>query len=159
MDSTTPSSPILPPDRTRALLSSNEPPELSEAQTLQSHISEIEIQLASLRKEAAESPPSPERRAQVKTKRAALVRSRKEHQTILSPLRRMPMEMLGEIFRWTLPCPTQVMFPQPCHPMAPTPKLVDLSPWVLTHVSALARNCHLDAFIVVPRGNSLRGWY
>ncbi|KAJ7124344.1 hypothetical protein C8R44DRAFT_548432, partial [Mycena epipterygia] len=41
---------------------------------------------------------------------------------ILSPLRRMPPEVLGEIFPWTLPSAWLASF------------AVEGSPWVLTHI-------------------------
>ncbi|KAJ7871016.1 hypothetical protein B0H13DRAFT_1458000, partial [Mycena leptocephala] len=52
---------------------------------------------------------------------------------ILSPLRRVPPEVLAEIFSWTVPAVTNTSNPDPGK--------VDVAagPWVLTYVSSLWR--------------------
>ncbi|KAF7324259.1 hypothetical protein MSAN_02529200 [Mycena sanguinolenta] len=54
---------------------------------------------------------------------------------VLSPLRRVPRDILAEIFDWTLdptePAPWELC---PCAPLS-----IATSPWVLTHVSSLWR--------------------
>ncbi|KAJ6503748.1 hypothetical protein C8R45DRAFT_1209359 [Mycena sanguinolenta] len=53
--------------------------------------------------------------------RAALAKYHAQNTTILSPVRRVPAEILGEIFRWSLPLYSDLD--------------MKASPWVLTHVS------------------------
>ncbi|KAJ7138073.1 hypothetical protein C8R44DRAFT_661191, partial [Mycena epipterygia] len=48
-----------------------------------------------------------------------------DNAAVISPLRRMPPELLGEIFSWTLPSIDE----------GETMNLTD-SPWVLTHISS-----------------------
>ncbi|KAJ7620488.1 hypothetical protein DFH06DRAFT_1360232 [Mycena polygramma] len=68
-----------------------------------------------------------ERLKQLKLQRLQLERHRSQHKAIVSPFRRMPPEVLGEIFVWTLPAtqdsPQRERF------------RTQQSPWVLTHIS------------------------
>ncbi|KAJ6453803.1 hypothetical protein C8R45DRAFT_1038896 [Mycena sanguinolenta] len=62
-----------------------------------------------------------DRLRELKAERTTLARYHAQTTTILSPLRRMPAETLGEIFSWTLPAFDEVF-------------AIKDSPWVLTHV-------------------------
>ncbi|KAJ7138192.1 hypothetical protein C8R44DRAFT_661243, partial [Mycena epipterygia] len=64
---------------------------------------------------------------QLEEKRASLLTHLAKNTAILSPLRRMPPEVLGEIFAWTLPSVDALMREG---------FVVENSPWVLTHVSS-----------------------
>ncbi|KAJ7603809.1 hypothetical protein FB45DRAFT_671821, partial [Roridomyces roridus] len=61
--------------------------------------------------------------------RTVLSEYRTKNVGILSPLRRVPPEILGQIFSWSLPTDEQVKSPE----YRPNPKD---SPWVLTWVSS-----------------------
>ncbi|KAJ7602684.1 hypothetical protein DFH06DRAFT_1023556, partial [Mycena polygramma] len=63
--------------------------------------------------------------ARLQEERASLTSYRTRNRGILSPLRKMPPEVLGEIF--LLAVPTE---------KAPWPRRVTDSPWYLTHVSS-----------------------
>ncbi|KAJ7441874.1 hypothetical protein FB451DRAFT_985550, partial [Mycena latifolia] len=68
-----------------------------------------------------------DRLQRLKEERASLSTYRTQNHVILSPLRRMPPEVLGEIFSWTVPSVwdalTRVKF-----------RVTD-SPWVLAQIS------------------------
>ncbi|KAJ6462358.1 hypothetical protein C8R47DRAFT_98096 [Mycena vitilis] len=109
-----------PGTRHHALLTSNEPPRDRDIPTVQSVLYEIDARLASLDDEIARASEQLEK---LKEKRSSLASHRRQNGAILSLLRRMPLEILGEIFMLTLP------FPRPEKGI----RMTD-SPWVLTHV-------------------------
>ncbi|KAJ7191953.1 hypothetical protein GGX14DRAFT_506606, partial [Mycena pura] len=108
----------LPESRYQALLVSNEPPDESELDPIASVISDTGRHLESLRDEISRLRQSLQER---ETQHVALANVHAQQKAILSPLRRMPPEVLGEIFAWTLPPGRQRW-------------KVTSSPWVLTHV-------------------------
>ncbi|KAF7336856.1 F-box domain-containing protein [Mycena venus] len=116
---------VVPGMRHHALLSTNEIPEGSEVPFVQSLVSETDSRLASLDDAISKL------RGQLKTleeARTSLLTYRTRNSAILSPLRKMPPEVLGEIFLWTLPSLRDEF----------TRCKVDVRacPWVLTHVSS-----------------------
>ncbi|KAF7336510.1 F-box domain-containing protein [Mycena sanguinolenta] len=68
-----------------------------------------------------EIPRLKDRLQELETERTALSESHAQNIRILSPLRRIPAEILGEIFSWSLPSHWDVLDVRNC-------------PWVLTHV-------------------------
>ncbi|KAJ6530859.1 hypothetical protein DFH09DRAFT_994426, partial [Mycena vulgaris] len=64
---------------------------------------------------------------QLEDERASLSRYHTQHKAILSPIRRIPSEILAEIFSWTLPSVLHVRRRRALN--------VADSPWVLTHTS------------------------
>ncbi|KAJ7609328.1 hypothetical protein DFH06DRAFT_187316 [Mycena polygramma] len=109
-----------PGTRHHALLTSNEPPRDPDIPTVQSVLFETDARLASLDNEITRASEQLEK---LKQKRSALASHRRQNGAILSLLRMMPLEILGEIFMLTLPSPR----PQKGIQMTD-------SPWVLTHV-------------------------
>ncbi|KAJ7239601.1 hypothetical protein B0H12DRAFT_1025164, partial [Mycena haematopus] len=107
-----------PGTRHHALLNSNEVPLDSEVPIIKSTISKLDASLACIEEEIVQLHS---RLKQLEAERARLSSCRAQSRTILSPLRRMPPEILGEIFLWTIP--------------------LDLddertySAWILTHIS------------------------
>ncbi|KAJ7173419.1 hypothetical protein C8R46DRAFT_871681, partial [Mycena filopes] len=105
-------------------LDSNEPPLDSDLFVIKSTSSQIEARMLTLDEEIA---PLRRRLEQLVDERQALVRLRCQNSAISSPLRRIPPEVLAEIFTWTLPA-TWVLSERErfsCND----------SPWLLTHVS------------------------
>ncbi|KAJ6465183.1 hypothetical protein C8R47DRAFT_50137 [Mycena vitilis] len=114
--------------RHHTLFNCNEPPEDSEKTFIQSVISTADARVAHLDEEIAKL------RIQLKHlegDRASVIRYRERNSAILSPLRRMPPEILSEMFLWTLPPIDDVL----CEPKLDTAA----SPWVLSHVSGCWR--------------------
>ncbi|KAJ7467779.1 hypothetical protein B0H11DRAFT_1664285, partial [Mycena galericulata] len=102
-------------------LNSNEPPEVSFVPFIHSVVSRTGARLASLDDEISSL------RAQLELlekERASLFSYHMQNKGIVSPLRRMPPEVLGEIFSWTLPSPVETW----------SCSRFDESPWVLTHI-------------------------
>ncbi|KAF7340700.1 ABC protein [Mycena sanguinolenta] len=85
--------------RHHTLLNTNEPPEDSELTFIHSVVSKTCIRLKHLDDEISKIQ---ERLKQLEDERAALSSFRTRNKAILSPLRRMPPEVLSEIFSWTL---------------------------------------------------------
>ncbi|KAF7345530.1 F-box domain-containing protein [Mycena venus] len=114
-----------PPPGTRhyALLNSNDVPLESDSVFVKVAISKIDAPLASLDGEIARLRAQLQ---QLEEERASLSCHRDRNCAILSPLRRMPPEVLGQIFSWTLPL-LRVTREKGVH--------ITDSPWVLTHVS------------------------
>ncbi|KAF7343716.1 F-box domain-containing protein [Mycena sanguinolenta] len=104
--------------RISQLLTSNEPPQEPELKVLRSVASNTAARLTCL---DADISRLQNQLKQLQDERAALAEYHAQNTTILSPLRRIPSEILGEIFYWSLP-------------FNPTPNMKD-APWVLTHVS------------------------
>ncbi|KAJ7605288.1 hypothetical protein FB45DRAFT_1069409 [Roridomyces roridus] len=74
-----------------------------------------------------------ERLACLETERAELADYHSQNTAILSPLRRMPSELIAEIFSWSLPTAYETRGPD-----------VKRSPWVLAQVSSRWRNISLS---------------
>ncbi|KAF8211014.1 hypothetical protein K438DRAFT_1569429, partial [Mycena galopus ATCC 62051] len=91
---------VAPGTRHYTLLNSNEPPDDSEVPLVHSAISKIDARLARIDDEISAFQ---QKLGQLKDARASLFSHRTWNNAILSPLRRMPPEVLGEIFMWTLP--------------------------------------------------------
>ncbi|KAJ7862993.1 hypothetical protein B0H13DRAFT_2204066 [Mycena leptocephala] len=112
-----------PGTRHHTLLSTNEPPQDSEVPFLRSVISTAAARLTLLDEDIAKLR---DRLEQLEQKRAMLSSFHTENNAILSTLRRMPPEVLSEIFLWTLPLARNA------------PHRVELrvtdAPWVLTHI-------------------------
>ncbi|KAJ7648308.1 hypothetical protein DFH06DRAFT_1135752 [Mycena polygramma] len=79
---------------------SNEPPEETEVTPIRSVASNVATRLVALNEEIALLR---DRLKQLEDKRESLSRFHRESTAILSPLRRMPTEILLEIFSWTMP--------------------------------------------------------
>ncbi|KAJ7124362.1 hypothetical protein C8R44DRAFT_852255 [Mycena epipterygia] len=109
-----------PGSRRHTLLTSNEAPLDSDSTIVQSVISKARERLAMVEHELSRLR---ERMRALEEERASL----SGHFAILSPLRRMPPEVLGEIFLWTLPSVGDLRLGA---------FSVADSPWVLTHVSS-----------------------
>ncbi|KAJ7609167.1 hypothetical protein FB45DRAFT_1128074, partial [Roridomyces roridus] len=120
----TPGSPLY------TLLNSNNPPKASELPLVYSATAELSEHLVSLDEEISQLQ---DRLVQLNQDRSVLARQLRRHEAILSPIRRAPPEILGEIFSWTLPCSFREANLEDCD--------FDLtrSPWVLTHVCSLWR--------------------
>ncbi|KAF8211033.1 hypothetical protein K438DRAFT_1569716, partial [Mycena galopus ATCC 62051] len=115
-----------PGTRHYTLLNTNEPPEDSDVILARSVISNVDTLLASLDNEISQVQ---EKLRQLQDERALLSSYRTRNEAILSPLRRMPSELLAEIFSYTLP-PVEDVSMFECR--------FDIarSPWLLTHVSS-----------------------
>ncbi|KAJ7691932.1 hypothetical protein B0H17DRAFT_934548, partial [Mycena rosella] len=115
------------------LLITNVAPEGAELTFVQSvaskagrHLTYLDGEIARLRDQLNE----------LEEERALLSGYRAQNLGILSPLRRMPPEVLGEIFSWTLPTASD----------EPDEAGFDLSqsPWLLTHISSRWRTAALS---------------
>ncbi|KAJ7906142.1 hypothetical protein B0H13DRAFT_2507134 [Mycena leptocephala] len=111
---------VPPESRHHRLLNSNEPPEDPELGFIRSVVADADARLMRLDEDLAQLR---DRVRQLEEERAALSSFHTRNNAILSPLRKLPPEVLGEIFSWTLPFKTTKMF-----------RATD-SPWVLTHIS------------------------
>ncbi|KAJ6485566.1 hypothetical protein C8R45DRAFT_997036 [Mycena sanguinolenta] len=122
----TPDISVIPGTRHHTLLTTNEPPEDSDVVFIQSVVSKADARLAYLEDEISKL------RVQLKRfeeERQSLTVYRARNKAILSPVRRIPPEILGDIFWWTLP------------PIRDDSNLARSrfdfrnSPWLLTHIS------------------------
>ncbi|KAJ7777016.1 hypothetical protein B0H16DRAFT_945799, partial [Mycena metata] len=104
------------------LLNSNEPPHESETLSFKTALSEVDSHLSSLEDEILRFR---DRLKQLKEHHAELSAMRALGAAVFSPLRRIPSEVLCEIFSWTVPTIADIAF---CKV-----RLTD-SPWVLTHI-------------------------
>ncbi|KAJ6580862.1 hypothetical protein B0H19DRAFT_486541 [Mycena capillaripes] len=118
--------------RHHRLLNSNEPPEDSEIPFIQSVISETDVRLGRLDDAAMLQNTN-----KLEEDRRSLLSYRTRNSAILSPLRRMPPEVLGEIFSWTLPSVCLVELGRGRFDKTDTP-------WVLTRVSSRWRAISLS---------------
>ncbi|KAF7366676.1 ABC protein [Mycena sanguinolenta] len=91
---------VTPGTRHYTLLNTNEPPEDSEMIFIRSVVSKTTTRLTRLDDEISKLH---EKLKQLEDERTALLSYRTRNTAILSPLRRMPPEVLAEIFSWTLP--------------------------------------------------------
>ncbi|KAJ6463881.1 hypothetical protein C8R45DRAFT_502323 [Mycena sanguinolenta] len=97
---------ITPGTRHYTLLDTNEPPEDSELMFIRSVVAETNTRLTRLDDEISTLQ---EKLAELEDKRTALLSYRTRNTAILSPLRRIPPEVLAEIFSWTLPSLTDAL--------------------------------------------------
>ncbi|KAJ7147741.1 hypothetical protein C8R43DRAFT_953093 [Mycena crocata] len=110
--------------RLRDLLNTNEPPDSAEMAFLRSAVSQTDARLALLGTEISRLR---DRLTEWQQEHALLSRYRAQNRAILSPLRRMPPEVLGEIFSWSLP---------PASDAGQRERFQNTdSPWILTHVN------------------------
>ncbi|KAF7345454.1 ABC protein [Mycena venus] len=114
-----------PGTRHHALFTTNEPPEPSEIPFIQSVISKADARIACLDDEISRIQ---EKLKKLEEERASLSSYRMRNRSILSPLRRMPPEVLGEIFWWTLPSLASQLDRRGFD--------TTNSPWVLTQISS-----------------------
>ncbi|KAF7366672.1 F-box domain-containing protein [Mycena sanguinolenta] len=115
---------ITPETRHYTLLNTNEPPDDSELTFIHSVVSETSARLTRLDDEISKLQ---EKLKQLEDERATLLSYRTRNKAILSPLRRMPPEVLSEIFSWTL-LPTIDALGIGFH--------MAQSPWLLTRISS-----------------------
>ncbi|KAJ7663986.1 hypothetical protein DFH06DRAFT_337664 [Mycena polygramma] len=116
---------VAPESRHHGLLNSNEPPEGSDMPFIHSVVLETDEHLKRLDDDIAKLQKTLK---QLKEARMSLSRYRAQNRAILSPLRRLPTEVLGEIFSWTSPTVTDRRVRDKLD--------VGASPWVLTHINA-----------------------
>ncbi|KAJ7663968.1 hypothetical protein DFH06DRAFT_1042209, partial [Mycena polygramma] len=116
---------VVPGTRHYTLLNSNEAPEDSETTFIRAVVSTAEACVARLNEEIAKLQAQLEH---LEEQRVSFSSYRARNSAILSPLRRMPPEVLGEIFIWTLPSPRNSLSPSQFDEGA--------SPWVLPHISS-----------------------
>ncbi|KAJ6480715.1 hypothetical protein C8R47DRAFT_1050042 [Mycena vitilis] len=105
-----------PPPSLAHLIESNVAPPSMESQLTRAYIGELESQIALLR-----GAKGPSRR-----RRAELRQAVKTYKAVVSPLRRFPPEILGEIFSYLVPS----HFSQ----MELEPVVIDHAPWSMTRV-------------------------
>ena len=124
---------VSPETRHYALLNTNEPPEDSDLPLIHSVISEADARLACLNDEISRLL---EKLKPLEDERASLLSYRTQNKSVLSPLRRMPSEVLGEIFLWTLPSLQDAII---------TGRFdMGRSPWLLTRISSRWRAVSLS---------------
>ncbi|KAJ7146766.1 hypothetical protein C8R44DRAFT_18505 [Mycena epipterygia] len=111
------------PTRHHELLASNLPPEGTELTFIRAVVSKTGARIAYLDDEI---PRLRDRLIQLKEERKALSIYHSQNNAILSPLRRMPPEVLCDIFSWTLPSVNDGLW----HCKFNT----KCSPWVLTQI-------------------------
>ncbi|KAJ7230273.1 hypothetical protein GGX14DRAFT_410330, partial [Mycena pura] len=114
---------VIPGTRHHQLLHSNEAPLESELADIETASSDMDAHLALLDDEIARLKARVE---QLEEERLAIGTRRQRNHAILSPLRRIPPEVLAEVFLWSLP-PSYVDYERGRYD-------VKESPWVLTHV-------------------------
>ncbi|KAJ7663937.1 hypothetical protein DFH06DRAFT_336796 [Mycena polygramma] len=124
----------------RTLLNTNEPPDAEEFALIQSVISKTDLRLAcvddEIKKVQKQLESYQEKLKQLEEDRASLTTYQARNRVILSPLRRVPPEVLGEIFWWTLVA---------SHRRALSWGRYDTNiPWVLTWVSSRWRAVSLS---------------
>ncbi|KAJ6580778.1 hypothetical protein B0H19DRAFT_899166, partial [Mycena capillaripes] len=106
-------------------MNTNEPPESSEIALVLSAISMTDAPLACLDSEISKLQ---EKLKQLEDERTLLSSYRTRNTAILSALRRLPAEVLEEIFSWTLP-PAN-------HTLDFSGFDMGVSPWILTRISS-----------------------
>ncbi|KAJ6458417.1 hypothetical protein C8R47DRAFT_149694 [Mycena vitilis] len=114
---------VVPGTRHHQLLNSNELPEEHEEASIRSFASSAATRLVLLDDEIRQLWDQLE---QLMSERDSVSSFHVKTRAILSPLRRMPSEILSEIFRWTLPAARDAPQRRGFRAME--------SPWVLTHV-------------------------
>ncbi|KAJ7709045.1 hypothetical protein B0H17DRAFT_916453, partial [Mycena rosella] len=129
---------VAPGKRHHELLNSNEPVLESDIPSIQSAIAETSEHLSSLDHQISGLRV---RLKQLEEECTAVSRFHTQNEIILSPLRRMPTEVLGEIFSWTLPSVRDAVA---------APDLnrcgfdMGSSPWLLGHISSRWREIALS---------------
>ncbi|KAJ7490964.1 hypothetical protein FB451DRAFT_1124553 [Mycena latifolia] len=88
------------PTRHQELMTTNAPPDSVELIFIQAVVSKTDARLADVENEISRLRG---RLQQLEDERTSLARYLASNKAILSPLRRMPAELLAEIFSWTLP--------------------------------------------------------
>ncbi|KAK7031754.1 F-box domain-containing protein [Favolaschia claudopus] len=111
------------PGRYHTLWTTNEAPQSSEITFLKSVISKADARLAWIDQELSKLRDTV---MQLEEERASLSDALERNKAVLAPHRRLPTEILDEIFRWTLPSlEEQIRFEE---------FDIEESPWILTHV-------------------------
>ncbi|KAJ6465180.1 hypothetical protein C8R47DRAFT_1326523 [Mycena vitilis] len=116
---------VVPGTRHYTLLNNNQPPDDSEISFIRLAISSTDAPLTRLDEEISKLQKTLKR---LEEERALLSSHRTRNIAILSPLRRMPPEVLSEIFLWAVPSTTDALR---C-----TKFDMDASPWVLLRTSS-----------------------
>ncbi|KAJ6530851.1 hypothetical protein DFH09DRAFT_934081 [Mycena vulgaris] len=110
--------------RQQELLTTNTPPKGAELTFLRAVVSDTTARLTDVEKEITRLR---DRLKQLEDERVSLTRYRGQNTGILSPLRRMPSEILAQFFLWTL---------SSVHTLLDCRKFTgNESPWVLAQVS------------------------
>ncbi|KAJ7276743.1 hypothetical protein C8J57DRAFT_1583987, partial [Mycena rebaudengoi] len=107
------------PDSLSHLFQSNHTPTEAEVEIAASHICELDLQLILLDEYVA-------------CRRGELLQSLERYQTILSPIRRLPPEILGEIFTFHFICGSSTSYPSSKR-----------APWLLAQVCSHWRSVAL----------------
>ncbi|KAJ6568437.1 hypothetical protein DFH09DRAFT_1033835 [Mycena vulgaris] len=118
---------VPPGTRHHELLHSNEVPLESDWHAVQSIISKTSARLSFLDEQTSRLR---DRLKELEEEHASLARYRAQNIAIFSPLRRMPPEVLAEIFSWTLPLISEALEEGHCR------FDIGKSPWVLTHINS-----------------------
>ncbi|KAF8211049.1 hypothetical protein K438DRAFT_102668 [Mycena galopus ATCC 62051] len=118
---------VAPGTRHHALLNSNEPPEDSDVTVVNAVLSDTDAHLAYIGDEILKIQGL-KKLKQLEAEHASLSNYRARNRAILSAHRRMPPELLGEIFSWTMPSVTEIL-------KQDAADLTD-SPWMLTRISS-----------------------
>ncbi|KAF7371145.1 F-box domain-containing protein [Mycena sanguinolenta] len=124
---------VTPGTRHYTLLNTNEPPDDSDIAFIHSTISKSSARIASIDNQITKLRETVK---QLEDERVSLVSFRTRNQQILSPFRRIPSEVLGEIFSWTLPSMGDALSVDTFN--------ITRSPWLLTHVSSRWRAVSLS---------------
>ncbi|KAJ7147734.1 hypothetical protein C8R43DRAFT_1069506 [Mycena crocata] len=119
---------VTPGSQHYKLFISNDPPEISDISLIKAIVSKADARLAYLDSEITRLQ---DRLEGLHEERASLASYRAQNCGILSPLRKMPPEVLEEIFLWTLPSAGEVLRRGKSDTRD--------SPWLLTHISSVWR--------------------
>lgn len=124
---------VPPGTRHHILLNSNEAPLESDLKAVDSALSKADVRLAFLDEEISRLR---DRLVLLEEERASVSNYRARNIGIISPLRRMPPEVVCEIFSWTLPSADVAL---------QSPFSLNSSPWLLTHISSRWRAISLSS--------------
>ncbi|KAJ7623625.1 hypothetical protein FB45DRAFT_111411 [Roridomyces roridus] len=113
--------------RCHELAKTNEPPNAAELDFMRPLLSKIAARLTRLDSEMTQLKDQLQR---LEAERRKLAEYHAQHAPVASPLRRVPPEILSEIFSWSLPAIDEVKWDA---------SALKQSPWVLTRVSSLWR--------------------
>ncbi|KAJ7483547.1 hypothetical protein FB451DRAFT_1129456, partial [Mycena latifolia] len=116
---------VAPGTQHHKLVTTNEPPALLDLVHVESIIAKIDAHLTGLDDQISQMR---DHLKQLEEECVSLLRYREQNVAICSPLRRMPPEVLAEIFSWTLPSVSEAR--------RQTRLDIAHSPWVLTHVNS-----------------------
>ncbi|KAJ6550857.1 hypothetical protein DFH09DRAFT_1319721 [Mycena vulgaris] len=122
------------------LLTTNAPPEGPEIIFIRLFVANADARLVNIENEMS---PLRDRLRELEEERVSLSRYRAQNNAVLSPLRRMPPEVLSEIFSWTLPSVVERL----------GRSKFDLSdsPWLLTQISGRWRAVALSVVVVIAQ--------